>query len=114
MHSKLAGIALIALLALLFGPNLTAKANVRDCQMDALRAFGGLRKANEHGVYWPPHELERDFISYCMAKRGFALESRPELAKASVEERALHMGNPDSWKWDYVRLLPKSARDAVE
>jgi hypothetical protein len=114
MYAKVAGAAFAVLLVLLFGPNLTAKANVRECQMDALKTFGMLRKPNEHGIYWPPHELERDFISYCMAKRGFALESRPELAKASVEERALHMGNPDSWKWDYARLLPRFARDAVE
>lgn len=110
---------LAALLGLLFllgsmsDWRFTAKANLRECQMEALKSFANLRKANEQGVFWPPHQLEGDYISYCMSARGYRLREEPIAGGVLSGERAIHMANPDSWNWDVARLLPKSLRDMV-
>ena len=85
----------------------TVKANLRECQMEALRSFAHLRKANESGVFWPPHQLEGDYVSYCMSARGYRLREEPVAGGVLSGERAIHMANPDSWNWDFGRLLPR-------
>jgi len=104
--------AILFSIAVLPGWRFTAKSNVRECQMEALRSFAHLREANEQGVFWPPHQLENDYISYCMSARGYRLRDEPAVTALSGE-RALHIANPDSWGWDLTRLLPKFVRDVM-
>lgn len=86
---------------------VTAKANLRDCQAEALRNFAHLRKANEQGVHWPPHQFENDYITYCMSAKGFTLREESSAGRIISGERALHIMNPESWSWDFYRVVPK-------
>src|SRR5260221_1781127 len=82
---------------------VSSTANLRECQGDALKAFAHLRKANEQGVFWPPHQFENDYILSCMSARGFVLRDEPRLGpSAQTGEYALHMRNPDSWGWNFA------------
>ena len=110
--------ALVVLIALLFLGTVplwraTGKANLRECQSEALKNFAHLRKSNEQGIFWPPHQFENDYITYCMSARGFRLRDEPAAGATMSGERAIHVANPDSWDWDLPRLLPKVLRDLM-
>ena len=95
----------------LTGCNSWTKATLSECQMEAVKAFGTLRKANEFDVLWPPHELEDYFVSNCMSAHGYILEAHPDFNRTGSGKRAVYMNDADNWKRDYLRYLPKFARD---
>jgi hypothetical protein len=95
----------------LAGCNAWTKATLSECQMEAVKSFGALRKPNEFGVLWPPHELEDYFVTNCMSAHGYILESHPDFSRAGSGKRAVYVNDADNWKRDYLRYLPKFARD---
>ena len=106
-------ILLLFAMPLLSGCNAWTRPALSECEMEALKNFGTLRKPNEHGVLWPPHELEFYYLAACMRARGFILEDRPGLGLERIGSglRAAYMMNADNWKRDYMTWLPKFIRD---
>jgi hypothetical protein len=79
---------------------------LESCRMEALKAFGHLRKRNEFGFLAFQSELEDRYLELCMGKAGFALDmdlSKPPLEAAQIrtvgsEDRDIWMSDPEHWK----------------
>jgi hypothetical protein len=105
--------AVLCVAPLLSGCNALLRPALSTCELEALKAFGHLRVSNEHGILWPPHQLEYFYITSCMRAHGYILEDRAELNIGPVGsgQRAVYMQNADNWKRDYGKWLPRFARD---
>ena len=86
---------LFILSSLLSGCTVTTEGNMAECEMEAMKQFGSLRKPHPiSGVLWPS-SLEYEYRISCMKARGFVLDYE----KAEKDHSIDGIGSDAIWKW---------------